>query len=245
MPYVKICPNCGRQFSTSKKKQIYCSVQCARACKRQPIRRRCIICGGQLEISKRSPNRRGINTYRCLNCGEEQWWDRYKGIMRIVERIKHFCRACKMDTKFLETHNRRALVCSKCNKIFFSTTYGFCYETIDERNREYHKRHNKKAVQRRAKLIPILAKRDTNGKAECVECGAPLTAKNTCIDHIVPLPLSWSSRKHTRRWTDNLELLCHSCNIAKGYNFDHQFMGWIWAQYKTPYEDWFKQYWKW
>jgi len=261
MSYHLKCKGCGISFISYKNpKQQFHSKACYTAWQKgknphrlplRTIQRKCTICNGQLKALGLSP-KGAINSYECIVCGAKQYWDRYskpKGQMRLLREKTLFCRDCKRDVVFVEAPKRRMLICSVCS-LYYSTKWHFFYRTRQERNREFARIHNGLASVHRQQMILKVAQRDTSGKIKCVECGMTLNFATARLEHIIPLPLSWTCRKHTRKFMDNLEILCQSCNIQKGYEFDTDFMRMVAMDVVLNpkglyYEDWFKEnmYW--
>ena len=117
--YKRICPECGKEFTTSNERKIHCCVNCNAAAYRNRHRVKhekvCPICG------KKFVARRSIDVYCSKECYEES-----KVIYRhthkvIKEQVKKVCPVCGKE--FVGKNSRRTYCSRKCKEIAYKHTH--------------------------------------------------------------------------------------------------------------------------
>ena len=138
--YTKICPVCGKEFTTSNEKKIRCCSNCNAAAYRDRHRVKhekvCPICG------KKFIARRSIDVYCSKECYEES-----KVIYRhthkvIKEQIEKTCPVC--GKKFVGKNSRKTYCSRKCQWQAYRSEHS---EEISEKRKAYYhenKEHYKK-----------------------------------------------------------------------------------------------------
>jgi len=79
----KICPNCNKEFSARRNKQIFCSKPCSKAKTKNGETKKCVICGNEFYV-KGTQLRRGKSECCSKKCRGIQWGkilaERLKGV---------------------------------------------------------------------------------------------------------------------------------------------------------------------
>ena len=152
--YVKICPVCGKEFSTSNERRKYCCANCNAAAYRNRNRVKhekvCPICG------KKFNARRSIDVYCSKECYEESkviYRHTHKVLKKQVSKI---CPVCGKE--FVGKNSRKTYCCRKCKEIAYKQLHS---EELREKskaryheNKEYFKKweeanHEKRLRQKR------------------------------------------------------------------------------------------------
>lgn len=130
--YVKICPVCGKEFTTSNKRKKYCCANCNAASFRNRNRVKhekvCLICG------KKFITCRSADVYCSRECYEES-----KVIYRhthkvIKEEISKICPNCGKE--FKAKYNRKVYCCSKCQWQAYKSSHS--EELLKKKRAHYH-----------------------------------------------------------------------------------------------------------
>lgn len=222
MEYVKHCLVCDKEYTTSKRTQIYCS----RKCQMQSMRKDkasgiCLFCGKHFTAKRHD----SIGKYCSHQC---QINDLHQ---QKLQRIQE-----KEEQKKLEEQNRinqtrinefinvssHLKKCKRCGKIFVSS-YGKEYCSEECRRKAANSRHDKsRSKDKRLKQCDVrdysisIHKVYEKYHGICQICGEELSFDCDCnddvhpsIDHIIPIA---KGGNHT--W-DNVQLLCRRCNYLK------------------------------
>lgn len=226
--YIKICSYCGKQYTTRKNKQKYCSPDCQhKAISKPKTAAICQVCGTAFIVGREC---KGLCcSWECQKkytgkvlhkkAIKQQQKQRQKELM--YEELKQKYKQLKQRYYSAQNKLNNIKCCAECGKTFIATdSRKLCCSNKCSKKRENRLKDKRIYKNGKPDLSISLTKLYMRDMGICQLCGKHIdfdcdsnSNNYPSIDHIKPI-----AKGGLHSW-DNVQLACRGCNSAKSDKF--------------------------